>query len=709
MANQNARQDQNQFPALIAHTGTAGTAETVRLIATNGTLAVSASLGNVTVDSINDVGTIGSIQNIGAIHNAGTVSSGSLANIGFIHEIGTMPAISIGESTGGTLDILTRAGNIGTLELGTIVGNVADNGVDSGNPVKAGGKYNNSLPTYADGDRGDLQIDDHGYLRVRLGNNGVDVNTSNPGDNNPTSGGLVVTSQNLMYDGSDWDRVRGDSVDGMLVNMGTNNDVAVTTGTITTGSLTNIAYIHEIGTMPSISIGESTGGTLDIITRVGNVGTLELGSVVVNSIPQVSIGTLPTQNLTTGTITTGSLANIGYIHEIGTMPAIAIGESTGGTIDLLSSITNVANVSKGTISMLHAGTINNATITSLPDPLGSVVVTAGTMVTTGDLSGGTVDLVSQAIMAGTDSGGTVYSMRVDTDGNPQIDIVNQPTVTISGDLAGGTVDLISQANVSIGTFTADIPGGTVDLVSNVGSLSNIAYIHEIGTMPAISIGESTGGTLDLISQANVSVGTFTADIPGGTTDLVTRVGNLGTMELGSVVVNSLPTLNLTTGTVTTGSLANITTLHNGTVVVSTMPNINVATGTQQTLGTVANINNGTIRQDTRPAGSIVQNTHTLGTGGTIVGTLVAPTGAGTTLYLTGLSIVGHSGTCDYAIARSVAGSTGAGVYARGVFAPGGGIARDFESPISLGTNGTLTYFVTGNGTASFTVDYIIST
>lgn len=33
MANQNAKQDQNHFPALIAHTGTAGTAETVRIVA----------------------------------------------------------------------------------------------------------------------------------------------------------------------------------------------------------------------------------------------------------------------------------------------------------------------------------------------------------------------------------------------------------------------------------------------------------------------------------------------------------------------------------------------------------------------------------------------------------------------------------------------------------------------------------------------------
>jgi hypothetical protein len=35
MADQQAQQDRNQFPALIAHSGTAGTAETVRVVASS--------------------------------------------------------------------------------------------------------------------------------------------------------------------------------------------------------------------------------------------------------------------------------------------------------------------------------------------------------------------------------------------------------------------------------------------------------------------------------------------------------------------------------------------------------------------------------------------------------------------------------------------------------------------------------------------------
>jgi len=69
MANQDARQDRNQFPALTAHTGTAGTAEVVRVVATE---AGALSVDIVSGDTIN-VGTL-TLGTIGMVH-AGTVDS----------------------------------------------------------------------------------------------------------------------------------------------------------------------------------------------------------------------------------------------------------------------------------------------------------------------------------------------------------------------------------------------------------------------------------------------------------------------------------------------------------------------------------------------------------------------------------------------------------------------------------------------------------
>jgi len=49
-----------------------------------------------------------------------------------------------------------------------VVGNISDNGVDAGAPVKVGAVYNLVQPTYASGDRADLQADSNGNLRVTL-------------------------------------------------------------------------------------------------------------------------------------------------------------------------------------------------------------------------------------------------------------------------------------------------------------------------------------------------------------------------------------------------------------------------------------------------------------------------------------------------------------------------------------------------------------
>ena len=184
------------------------------------------------------------------------------------------------------------------------------------------------------------------------------------------------------------------------------------------------------------------------------------------------------------------------------------------------------------------------------------------------------------------------------------------------------------------------------------------------------------GTIGAVT--NLAGGTVTR-LESGTLALVTRAGNIGTVESGSVIVT-----NLNSGTVNA--------LAAGTI----------------TGGTLGNLNYGTISIDAKPAGSAILTTHTLGTGGgTFVGTMVAPVGAGTYIYLTGISIIARSGgSIDAGIASNIVGSTGAGVVARG-FIPtaGGGIARDFNPAIRIGTNGTLAYFLITAGTADFNATY----
>lgn len=48
-------------------------------------------------------------------------------------------------------------------------GAVASQVADTGNPVKVGGKYNATAPTFADGQRADVQVDTNGNIKITMG------------------------------------------------------------------------------------------------------------------------------------------------------------------------------------------------------------------------------------------------------------------------------------------------------------------------------------------------------------------------------------------------------------------------------------------------------------------------------------------------------------------------------------------------------------
>src|SRR3990167_3220205 len=117
MADQNSRQDENKFAALIAHTGTAGTSETIRLVAdANGNLTVSGTVVaggsnvNVVTGTQQTLGTVG-VLNAGSVvvtvgttnvttgsivQTAGTVTTGSLTNLA---TLGTIQNVNAGTIT----------------------------------------------------------------------------------------------------------------------------------------------------------------------------------------------------------------------------------------------------------------------------------------------------------------------------------------------------------------------------------------------------------------------------------------------------------------------------------------------------------------------------------------------------------------------------------------------------------------------------------
>lgn len=138
-----------------------------------------------------------------------------------------------------------QASVAGTL---TVDGDVAHGAADANAPVKVGGYADSGPPTPVDiADRANTWLGLNGQVVVA----GRDVT---PADDQTNIGqGLPAltngTARHLltmpyMFDGTTWDRLRGDSTDGLLVNLGGNNDVTVT-GTVGLGATDN-AVLDDI-------------------------------------------------------------------------------------------------------------------------------------------------------------------------------------------------------------------------------------------------------------------------------------------------------------------------------------------------------------------------------------------------------------------------------------------------------------------------------
>jgi hypothetical protein len=181
-----------------------------------------------------------------------------------------------------------------------VAGDIAAAATDSGNPVKIGGKYNTTKPTYTDGQRGDIQIGTRGSVAVSLFAADSTTGASFMVDNadavaaSGTANKLAVLNRNTVFNGSTWDRMYGDATSGQYVNIrnglmpaGTalnTYSVRITTNTTNTPT-SSTAYIS------SISISSEVTGTTSTVTIQDKQGTpLKL----VNGFSTTALTTTPT-------------------------------------------------------------------------------------------------------------------------------------------------------------------------------------------------------------------------------------------------------------------------------------------------------------------------------------------------------------------------------------------------------------------------------
>lgn len=109
-------------------------------------------------------------------------------------------------------------------------GNVASGATDSGNPVKVGGVNRTTRPTYADGQRAEAHYDTRGAQFVTLSQansvSTVAVANSSVDDASQNTGGLQTNARVQLFDGTTFDRWRGDATGGGWVQGNVSSGVA---------------------------------------------------------------------------------------------------------------------------------------------------------------------------------------------------------------------------------------------------------------------------------------------------------------------------------------------------------------------------------------------------------------------------------------------------------------------------------------------------
>lgn len=180
----------------------------------------------------------------------------------------------------GNIFVVTPTGS--SLVVG---GNVASGTTDAGNPVKVGGRYNTTLPTLTNGQRGDLQLGVRGALYAEIysnyDNSGSRILQCSSDYNTGNVSGIVVQGRGMVFNGAAWDRTRGDTVaQSVLPGLSSTfwNYAAAASGIVNTTTAVTVKAAAGVSVRNYISAAEVSWGTLsaatEFVIRDGASGTV---------------------------------------------------------------------------------------------------------------------------------------------------------------------------------------------------------------------------------------------------------------------------------------------------------------------------------------------------------------------------------------------------------------------------------------------------
>ena len=224
----------NAYVAASTVTGSANAASTTQGFVEHDVSKYAAAVVQFTsIGSGNTVTFEGSSDNVtwftlpgytlsGAAHTGAVSPSTSVANVVPLNTRYFRVRLSTYSSGTVAATVTFKASGFDPAQVGapTVAGGaVADDAVASGNPVPVGGRHSTTTPTFSDGDRVEARFTNRGEQIVALSLGGSQVGVSSaPGDAlTNTQNTLITVGKGYVFNGTDWDRARGNSTGGAFV------------------------------------------------------------------------------------------------------------------------------------------------------------------------------------------------------------------------------------------------------------------------------------------------------------------------------------------------------------------------------------------------------------------------------------------------------------------------------------------------------------
>lgn len=225
------------------------------------------------------------------VTHVAAITSASTAALTFTPGNGELQA-ALGGPSGG--------GGSGGATANQVQGNSASGATDVGNPVKIGAVTNTVIPTFTTGQRGDVQMGTRGALNVTLFgqnvSNAVAVITPADGASNSQIS-LATAALNFIYNGTTWDRLRGDT-NGLYVSSFTPTHITTSTTTVVKASagVLHSVIVNTKGTVAStITIYNNTSAAGTIVAIIDSLtlsGTFQFDISMSLGITVVTTGTV---------------------------------------------------------------------------------------------------------------------------------------------------------------------------------------------------------------------------------------------------------------------------------------------------------------------------------------------------------------------------------------------------------------------------------